>query len=66
MRPILEAEYRTRHVIYRKTAPVAVLCGADRSPFLPRPGGTEVERFLLMNIGSWCVRIPPPSCVRAH
>jgi hypothetical protein len=57
VRPILEAEYRTRHVIYRKTSPVAVLCGADRSPFAPRPGGTEVERFVLMNIGSWCA--PP-------
>jgi len=58
VRPILEAEYSTRHVIYRKTSPVAVLCGADRSPFAPRPGGTEVERFMLMNIGSWCAHLP--------
>ena len=54
VRPILEAEYRTRRLIYRKTSPVAVLCGADRSPFAPRPGSTEVERFVLMNMGSWC------------
>jgi hypothetical protein len=56
VRPILEAEYRTRRLIYRKTSPVAVLCAADRSPFTSRPGGTELERFVLMNIGSWCVR----------
>ena len=57
VRPILEAEYRTRRLIYRKTSPVAVLCGSDRSPFAPRPGSTEVERFVLMNIGSWCAEM---------
>ena len=65
VRPILEAEYRTRRLIYRKTSPVAVLCGADRSPFAPRPGSTEVERFVLMNIGSWCADENVLVCSRA-
>jgi hypothetical protein len=60
LRPILEAEYRRRRVVYRKISPVAVLCPSDRSPFAPRPGSTVVERFKLCNIGScldcWAIK----------
>ena len=60
LRPVLEAEYRRKRVVYRKISPVAVLCAADRSPFAPRPGSTVVERFKLCNIGScldsWAIK----------
>ncbi|KAK3266675.1 hypothetical protein CYMTET_24717 [Cymbomonas tetramitiformis] len=49
-RPLLEREYQTNQVVWRKFAPVAVLCPPGSSPFTSGMVANDKDKFTVCNI----------------